>query len=531
MNNNIIVESQTEREILNNNFCKSKSDVILELNEKDNRFKDNKDINLKDSKLGEFGQILDIVMNPQIKQRDLFEEVYCKFLDCSPSEIKKDVKKYPPYKTNVIKFCLNEIIKSKGRYLNVDLSIDREIEDKTETISISQFGKNSQIINIGPEKTVRIPTYFHIGLKKEKEKFILETIEDYGYFALCFRYKKGNEKSIDNFIEYFNELIKKNNFYKKGKITPQMEFLKLEKLDWSDVFLQEEVKDQIMYNITDFYEKEEIYNKNGINAKCGLIWEGQPGTGKTLTAKVLFNKLEDITCLWITPDSACSARDIKNIYEIARDLSPSLVFFEDADLYCIDRSYSRGNPILGEIMNQLDGLIPLKGVITIFTSNDPGVMEKALVDRPGRFDERIVFNPPSADIAIKMIEKYLDIPSYNKKDLAHVAEVSEEMKLTGSHIKRLCDLSVIYAIKDNSIDKNDIAIIKKQHFDNAVDKIKNMKIKSGEEKINYLNNKKSENIKPISSPVNSIYESDINYTEKIEEPKRLSLIKDIINRI
>jgi len=529
----LIYESGIEKEIIERNF--SKQDLFLELNEKDHRFADNKDVSLSNAKLGELGQVLDVVMNPNVKQRNLLEEIYCKFLECDPGEIKKDTKKYAPYKSNVIKFCLNKLLKSKGVYSNVDLTIDRKSEDGVKTISVSESGKSSQIIHTGPDTTVRIPVCFHIGLQKGKDKFVLETVEDYGYFAISFRYKKGDEKAIDRFIKFFDELMKRNNFYKGGKITPQMEFLKLESLDWSDVFLKEEVKEQIMYNITDFYEKEEIYKKNGINAKCGLIWEGCPGTGKTLTAKILFNKLDNITCLWVTPDSVNSARDVKSIYEIARDLSPSLVFFEDADLYCVDRSYSRGNPVLGEIMNQLDGLVPLEGVVTIFTSNDPGVMEKALIDRPGRFDERIVFDPPNAEIAIKMMKKYLSIPKFNNEDLKDVAESSEEMRLTGSHIKRLCDLAVIYAIKDGSLDDNEIAIINKEHLNDAVGKIKDMKIKAGEEKVSYLSKKKESINTP---PQFFIPESDEELTEDViqtedtiqeeSKPKRSSLIRSIV---
>jgi len=118
----LIYESGIEKEIIERNF--SKQDLFLELNEKDHRFADNKDVSLSNAKLGELGQVLDVVMNPNVKQRNLLEEIYCKFLECDPGEIKKDTKKYAPYKSNVIKFCLNKLLKSKGVYSNVDLTID-----------------------------------------------------------------------------------------------------------------------------------------------------------------------------------------------------------------------------------------------------------------------------------------------------------------------------------------------------------------------------------------------------------------------
>ena len=482
--------------------------VLKEINEEDFRFANNKNITLNKATLGQTGQILDLILHPP---REEHKNAHCQYLECDPDDLIRDTKQFPAYKANLFKYVL--FYKDK-KYKKEDLNTTMKNSDGKSfdyCVSASE-SKDFQIINISQDKTVRIPTRIHVGMKKGSTKFIMKLVEDFNYFAIQFYYVKGKEKVIDDFIDYLNDLVDKNNFYKGQKISPGMDFLKLGNITWNDIFLDSETKEKISNNILDFFEKEEIYKKNGISSKCGLIWEGPPGTGKTLAGRVVASVLEGITFIWITPDDVRSASDVKSIYKIAKDLGPSVVFFEDADLYCVDRGRGGRNPVLGEIMNQLDGLVPLEGVVTIFTTNDPDVLEQALIDRPGRFDERVEFLPPKALVIVKMMKKFLTIPSYDEDDFDDIAEKSEKIKLTGAHIKRLCDLSTIFAIKDDSLDENDIAQLKKEHFEKAFENIKDMKIKAGESKADYLKNKKKSNISYDESKI-----TDIKYSSTFKE--------------
>ncbi len=501
--------------------------ILNEINEEDPRYLNNKDAILKDANLGQVAQTLDLILHPP---REEFKNVHAQYLECNTSDLIRDTKEFPPYKANLLKYVL--FYKDK-KYKKEDLNSTMKNSDG-ECIDYcvsSSDSKDFQIIHISKDKTVRIPTRIHVGMKKGMNKFVMKLIEDCGYFAIEFYYVKGNEKAIDKFLEYLNDLVDKNNFYKGQKISPSMQFLKLGDITWSDIFLDSETKDKISDNILDFFEKEEIYKKNGISTKCGLIWEGPPGTGKTLAGRVVANSLDGITFIWITPDDVRSARDIKSIYKIAKDLGPSVAFFEDADLYCVDRGQGGRNPILGEIMNQLDGLVPLEGVVTIFTTNDPGVLEKALIDRPGRFDDRVEFLPPRALVIVKMMKKFLTIPSYDEDDFDDIAEKSEKIKLTGAHVKRLCDLAIIYAIKDGSLDDDDIAQLKKEHFEKSFENIKNMRIKAGESKAEYLKNKKADSCEDFKASYDQTYrENNSNKEIEIDSIKEMKKFEEMFEK-
>jgi AAA+ superfamily predicted ATPase len=494
--------------------------LINEVDEKDPRYKENKEINISKANLGQIGQMIDAVFHPYREDPVTLDKIYCSFLKCKSDDISRDKKVYPPYRTNLVLYALDKILSGDSPYIKQEL--DLKVENNYVTL-----GKNDSDfhrIKISSTKEVRIPSYFHIGIQRSGGRFVLKTeIGWNGSITLHLIYKKGDEEFIDGFIEYLNNWIHKNNFYKGSKITPAGEFIDVKDYSWDDVFLKDETKDQIVMNVISFFKKEEIYKKNGISAKCGLIWEGPPGTGKTLTAKILANQLKDITFIWITPDDLHSSQSVSEIYMMARELSPTIVFFEDADLFCMDRGISRSNAILGEIMNQLDGLVQLEGVVTIFTSNDPGVMEKALVDRPGRFDERIVFGPPPKNIIISMLKKFMQKPKYDASDLDEVANRAEKIKLTGAHIKRLSDLAIIYAINEDSINSDGIAKVEAVHFFKALDKLKDMRIKAHIEK---SGSKKSylSDYEGIAEPANPKVKYDEKF-EPVNESSKINLQK------
>ncbi|MFW5794557.1 MAG: AAA family ATPase [Bacillota bacterium] len=503
------------REKINEIITQEPEQIISEIHDNDKRFHDNKNIELSKCNLGQLGEVLDSVYNPYREYSKELEELYAEYLDCEIDDIINDKKLYGGYRINILKYCIHNMKRYKK---------EKFFSDKKSNI---YQDKNFDLIRISQDKEIRIPTSFHAGIKnKSGKKIILKTNMTSQGILLYFFYKKGDFELVDEFVNYIDEQIKKNNFYKGQKISPSLEFLKLGNTTWDDVILKEDIKDRIRYNITNFFRKEEIYKKNGIASKCGLIWEGLPGTGKTISAQALANDLSDITLIWVTPDDIYNAYEVKGVFDLARELNPSIIFFEDADLFCSSRSAGGSNSILGEIMNQLDGFVPLENVVTIFTSNEPEVLEKALIDRPGRFDERIEFPPPDKDQIVQMMKVFLKIPNFNIKDIKEVAEKCEGFNLTGAHIKRLCDLSVINAINSDSLNKRNIAQLKEEHFSNALDKIKNMKIKAGEteleKKKSISNNKNS--IPHGSMPV--AVESNINEAKQVKK----SFIDDILNK-
>ena len=78
---------------------------------------------------------------------------------------------------------------------------------------------------------------------------------------------------------------------------------------------------------------------------------------------------------------------------MARELNPSIILFEDIDYIGKSRESYRDtsfDKITGELLNQMDGVESNEGIITLASSNYPKVLDKALRNRPGRFERRIM---------------------------------------------------------------------------------------------------------------------------------------------
>lgn len=133
----------------------------------------------------------------------------------------------------------------------------------------------------------------------------------------------------------------------------------------------------------------------GVRQRAGLILAGPPGTGKSTLGKELVETLAT-SLLWITPGDLSEANDVREAYEIARWLAPTVVFLEDLDLVAESRERGNRGSMLGQLMNELDGGAGDHPVLTIATTNRLEVVEQAVSNRPGRFDQILEIGPPDS---------------------------------------------------------------------------------------------------------------------------------------
>jgi hypothetical protein len=283
----------------------------------------------------------------------------------------------------------------------------------------------------------------------------------------------SSKKALPNsqaILDALTVYAEKKNFLKGKKIDASCNFIYFDKqYTWNDLILSNELQNEIRRNLSNLIEHREIYQKNNLTVKRGLIFSGPPGTGKSLLGKILC-QTTDWTFVWVTPKHIGKPDDIAKIVSVCRDLSPTILFLEDVDLFSGDRGGNSDNSVLGELMNQLDGIQENTDIITIATTNRAEVIEKALIDRPGRFDKVIEFSIPDESIRAKLLKYFI-------KDLHLDAEVDITVlsKLTnglaGAHIRELVNLAVLTAIDEGSFDNNKLihfrvalASVKKKDF-------------------------------------------------------------------
>jgi SpoVK/Ycf46/Vps4 family AAA+-type ATPase len=211
---------------------------------------------------------------------------------------------------------------------------------------------------------------------------------------------------------------------------------------WEDILLPEETKRIIRTHVEAFLRNRLRLKALGVKARRGLIFSGPPGTGKTLLGKVLADTLE-ASFLWVCPRHVQNAASFQEIMSVARFVAPAVVFLEDLDLFAEERDHS-GWAGLGELMNQLDGAVDNEDIVTIATTNRLDVIEKALRNRPGRFDRVIEFSAMDEPCRRQMLGKLLAHATLTPADLNHLVAATADY--TGAQLEELANTLYILAL-------------------------------------------------------------------------------------
>jgi cell division protease FtsH len=195
---------------------------------------------------------------------------------------------------------------------------------------------------------------------------------------------------------------------------------------FQDVAGQDEAKESLT-EIVDFLNHPDKYLEIGAKLPKGALLVGPPGTGKTLLAravageaKVPFFSLSgsDFVELFV----GMGASRVRDLFKQAEEKAPCIVFIDEIDAIGKSREGAYGvggnderEQTLNQLLSEMDGFDPSKGVVILAATNRPDVLDKALL-RPGRFDRRIPVERP--DLAGR--EAVLKVHARDVRMSAHV---------------------------------------------------------------------------------------------------------------
>lgn len=163
------------------------------------------------------------------------------------------------------------------------------------------------------------------------------------------------------------------------------------------LFLPEDMKQDIMQQVSMFFENRDRYKEMGIPYRRGLLFSGTPGNGKTLALRHIIREAykEYKAQAWVLNiDVETDERDLGNLLRAAsQNDTAGIVFLEDMDSLTRESKMTRTG-----LLAQLDGVNPKEGVLIVGTTNNPGDIDPALAKRPSRFDRIWNFSPPDAGL-------------------------------------------------------------------------------------------------------------------------------------
>lgn len=393
-----------------------------------------------------------------------YNTTVCKefFKVSSFNSIKSFSEKMNAFIYRIVGYNLNKYLEL-NEYTILDIhNLDVE-EDSTPT---------SMRIEISPGKYSFIYKRVQLFLKSKSDQlYILSVEREYdgsdNFSVTVESTDDSGQTLLQGLIKYSEE----NNFYKKQKIDAKYDFIKLDRqYTWDDAILPEEVKNKLLKNIQHFTESVDIYKANNIQMKRGIILKGIPGVGKTLIGKILCSQ-SDWSFIWIPPQYI-RPEIVASFCDAARKLAPTILFLEDLDLYSEDRESNVNKSLLGQLMNELDGIQENNQILVVATTNKIETLESAMSNRPGRFDIVVELPSPSEKQIFEMLTLFTKtIKLESDVDLSSIAKqiASKKAKYSGAHVKEVINLAILNAIDDKCYGSDLKVILKQDHLLRSID--------------------------------------------------------------
>ena len=257
----------------------------------------------------------------------------------------------------------------------------------------------------------------------------------------------------EGFLVHLRALMLERNVY-RGKLLAfsfgeyggfGLTFSRLPTVTRDDLILPAAQLEAIERHTVGISERAEALRAAGRHLKRGLLLYGPPGTGKTLSVMYLCGRLHGRTTLLL---SGPAVGALGQAVAVARALQPSMVVLEDVDLVAMERTMSMGgaNPLLFELLNEMDGLAEDADVIFVLTTNRVELLEPALAARPGRIDQAVEIALPDDESRRRLLGLHLRGVASEVEDVDGVVE--RTAGVSAAFIKELVRRATMLALDD-----------------------------------------------------------------------------------
>ncbi|KAJ6240874.1 atpase family protein [Anaeramoeba flamelloides] len=149
-----------------------------------------------------------------------------------------------------------------------------------------------------------------------------------------------------------------------------------------------------------------------------------------------------------------SEKAIRDIFQKARSVAPSIIFFDEIDSIATHRGSGESGSgvtdrVLSQLLNEMDGIESLKNVTVIGATNRPDRIDTALL-RPGRFDRIIYVPPPDYDARISIFKIRFSQMKVNSNVNDIINDLAEKTKgYSGAEIVSICTEAGLCAMEEN----------------------------------------------------------------------------------
>ena len=223
-------------------------------------------------------------------------------------------------------------------------------------------------------------------------------------------------------------------------------------ISFADVGGMEDVKEEIRMKIIYPLQNRDLFRAYGKKLGGGVLLYGPPGCGKTLISQATAGEirsnfisvaLHQILDLYI----GNSEKNLHQLFQLARDHAPTILFFDEVDALAADRKDLRESgmrTLINQFLAEMDGNVANnEGILILGATNAPWHLDAAF-RRPGRFDRIIFIPPPDEDARIAIIELMAKEKPVERLDVAMLARKTKGF--SGADIKAMFDVTTEQAL-------------------------------------------------------------------------------------
>ncbi|HKH90438.1 MAG TPA: ATP-dependent zinc metalloprotease FtsH [Gemmatimonadaceae bacterium] len=245
------------------------------------------------------------------------------------------------------------------------------------------------------------------------------------------------------------------------------------KVTFEDVAGIDEAENELV-EIVDFLRDPEKYTRLGGAAPKGVLLVGAPGTGKTLLARAVAGEagvpfFSMSAAEFVEMIVGVGAARVRDLFRQAREHAPAIIFIDELDSIGRARGQvaiggsSEQEQTLNQILTEMDGFSSREGVIVLAATNQPDVLDRALL-RPGRFDRRVVVNLPDRNGREAILRVHTrHVPLAPEVDLGELA--ASTPGLAGADLRNLVNEAALLAARREQ------NAVRQQDFMDALEKI------------------------------------------------------------
>jgi len=245
------------------------------------------------------------------------------------------------------------------------------------------------------------------------------------------------------------------------------------KVTFDDVAGIDESKNELV-EIVDFLKDPAKYTRLGGTAPKGVLLVGAPGTGKTLLARAVAGEagvpfFSMSAAEFVEMIVGVGAARVRDLFSQARANAPAIIFIDEIDSIGRARGpaaiggASEQEQTLNQILTEMDGFSSREGVIVLAATNQPDVLDKALL-RPGRFDRRVIVNLPDKNGRQAILKVHTrNVPLDSDVDLGELA--GSTPGFSGADLRNLANEAALLAARRDQKD------VRQVDFLDALEKI------------------------------------------------------------